>query len=525
MSSVNTIQRAKKSTSSLAGLEYYSFRDYRKLLARRKWTMVSVGLTIALGVSIWAYLSPNIYQASTQIVVDPGKVPESYVRSTATIAANERLAILEEQILSTTKLGQVIDEFGLYRGLKATKTEDDIVGLMKKQITVEPTTTAPPARALKTFTVSFRAQSPVIAAKVANRLASLFIEENLKVREQQVAGTAEFFDHELEKAKQDLDEQAQKLEQLRVRYSADLPESQNLHLQALTAAQVAMQGEADAASRARDQRASLQTLLASSPNVVDLDSNGGTAGSGLQEQLERLRGELDQLRSHYGPSYPDVLSKQADIKNVEQKIAELQKQGKLDAASSKIHNPAIEGQIAQLTEEIRKHEAREAELQSQVKFHESAIERVPGAQQELAAASNDLTIASDRYKRLEDHKFGADMFSEVEARQQGERFVLLEPAQPPEHPAEPNRLLIDGLGAVAGLGIGLILVLALELLDSTVKTERELQDRLMAPILGEIPPLSTKSNKRRRRLGAVLAATGNLALAAAYVGFLAAAFK
>ncbi len=477
------VKHERKAGGGLAGLEYYTLRDYRMLLWRRKWTITSITLTIALLASIVAYLLPNEYQATSIIMVDPGKVPESYVKSTATIDANQRLAILQEQILSDTKLGQVIDELGLYRSLKATKTQDQIVSLMTKKITVEATTSAPPARALKSFNVSFTAPSAALAAKVSNRLASLFIEENLKVREQQVLGTADFFDRQLEKAKQDLDEKAQKLAQMKARYASQLPESQNLHLQALSSAQVELREEADAASRAEQQKANLQALLANSPNVVDLDNTGSTANTGLEEQLERLQGEMDQLRARYGPSYPDVLSKAADIESVQQKIKELEKQGKAPATSAK-HNPAIEGQIAQLDEEIRRHRSRQAELESLIKFHEAAIQSIPGAQEELTAATNDLAVESDRYKRLEDRKFGADMFSDVEARQQGERFVLLDTAQPPEHPSFPNRPLIDGIAAAAGLAIALFIVVMLEIFDATVKTERELRERLKVPVFG-----------------------------------------
>jgi len=528
MSSTNTANTAKhdrKATGGFAGLEYYSLRDVRKLLFRRKWMIATTTLTIALLVSTGAYLSPNLYKATTTIMVDPGKVPESYVKSTATIDANQRLAILQEQILSTTGLGKVVDELGLYRGLKATRTQDDIVALMEKNITVEAITGAAPARSLKAFNVSFTAQSAATAAKVSNRLASLFIEENLKVREQQVLGTAEFFHRQLEMAKEDMDEKAQKLAQLRAHYAEDLPESQNLHLQALTSAQLAMQGEADAASRAERQKVYLQSLLADSPNVVDLD-NTGSANTGLEEQREHLQVEMDQLRTRYGPGYPDVLSKAAEIQGVEQKIRDLEKQGKsIPATSEKHHNPAIEGQIAQLDDEIHKHEARQADLGSQIKFRESKIERVPAAQEEITAATNDMAVASDRYKRLEDRKFGADMFSDVEARQQAERFVLLDPAQPPEQPYAPNRVLIDSLGAVAGLVVALCLVVVLELLDSTVKTERELRARFKAPIFGEIPQLSTTSKSRRHRLWTALAATGNLVLALGYAGLLAAALR
>jgi len=237
-----------------------------------------------------------------------------------------------------------------------------------------------------------------------------------------------------------------------------------------------------------------------------------------------LQGEMDQLRSRYGPSYPDVLSKAADIQNIEQKINQLRQQG-ISAQSGKHHNPALESQIAQTEEEIKKHQARQAELASLIKFHESAIEAVPAAQEELTAATNDVAVASDRYKRLEDRKFGADMFSDVEARQQAERFVLLEPAQPPEQPAIPNRPLIDEIGAGAGLCIALFMAVVLEVFNPTVRTERELHDRLKAPIFGEIPRLNTKLETRRRRLWTAMAATGNLMLALGYAKLLAAALK
>jgi uncharacterized protein involved in exopolysaccharide biosynthesis len=188
-------------------------------------------------------------------------------------------------------------------------------------------------------------------------------------------------------------------------------------------------------------------------------------------------------------------------------------------------NPAIESQINQLDEQTKKHEARETELTSQINFHEAAIQRVPAAQQQLTAASNDVTAASDRYKRLEDRKFGADMFSDVESRQQAERFVLLDPAQPPEKPISPNRLLFDGIGIAAGLIVALFLVVVLEIVSPAVKTEREISETLGTPIFGAIPILTTSSENRRRRFWTVLAATGNLLLAVGYLGVLAASLR
>ena len=506
---------------SFGGLEYFGWRDFKDLLWRRKTLIVGITLLFGTLASLFAYWLPDQYRASALIMVDPGKVPESYVKSTATIDANQRLALLQEQVLSDTSLGRVIDELGLYRSMKATRTQDQIVDVMRSKIEVAGTTTGSPARTLKAFNVSFTAPNSALAAKVANRIASRFIEENLKVREQQVIGTADFFSVQLQKTKQDLDEKSKNLAQLRARYSSELPESQNLHIQALASAESALREEIDATSRAKQQRANLQ-LLADGPEVVDLDA--ASVNPGLKQELEHLEAELNQLRSHYGPSYPDVISKAADIESLKQRI---NKPGELGQPSSlrsnKRPNPAIAAQMSDLDEQIKKHEARQAQLESRVKFHESAIERVPAAQEQLTSALNDLAAVSDRYKRLEDRKFGADMFSDVEARQQGERFVLLDPAQPPQHPISPNRFVINAIGIGAGLTISLLLIALLELLDPAVKTEREVRGLVAAPVFGEIPMLTANHPVRRRRWWSILAASGNLLLAIAYAGALTAA--
>src|SRR5215469_6964082 len=510
-------------TIGLSGMEYFGINDYRQLLRRSRWLIVTATLLVALLVAVGAYLFPNLYVATTVIVVDPEKVPEGLVKSTATIDATQRLAMLQEQILSTTRLGQVIDELGLYKNLKQIKTQDEIVTQMRKDIKVEPATTGITTKELQAFKVSFTSRNAALAAQVANRLASLFIEENMKVREQQVLGTADFFDRELQKAKQDLDEKAQNLAQLRSRFVAALPASQNLHLQALTAAQLEVRSEIDAIERAQQQKVYLQSLATESPSVVDLDRDSGSAGTaGLEDERERLSVDLDQLRTRYGPSYPDVLAKQAEIEDLDKQIKNSQAVvPPKPAAKQKPHNPALESQMAQLDDEIRKHEVRDKELKAQIAYYQSSLETVPQAEQQLSAANNEYSNAEDRYKRLQEHKFAADMSSDLETRQKGERFVLLDPAQPPEHPYFPNRPLIDGLALGGGLLIGVFLALARDMMDGTVKTQRELADCVQAPLFAEIPWFGSLARSRSRRALSVLAASGTVTLALGYLGLFA----
>jgi succinoglycan biosynthesis transport protein ExoP len=515
--------------SVLGGLEYYSLKDYKRLLLRRKWAILSITLAIALLTSVGAYFYPDFFKASTIVMVDPGKVPEYYVRSTATIAANQRLALLQEQILSNTKLSQIIDEFNLYGNLKNTKTQEQIVAQMRKDIVIEPVTFANQSRELQAFTISFISKNAGLASLVSNRLASLFIEENMKAREQQVMGTAEFFDRELEKAKEDTDEKGRKMEQLKSRYFAQLPESQNAHVQALSNLQLELRSELDAMSRSQQQKVYLQSLLADSPVVVDLDTGGkSNQASGAQEQGARLQTELDQLRTRYGPDYPDVVKKKAELQKLEQQLKETDGSANSTPAQPSIvkhRNPVIESQIAELDQEMQKHASREKELQSQIEYHQSKLESAPAITQQLAAATRDYENAEENYKRMQDHKFSADISSDVETRQKGERFVILEPAQPPARPYEPNRPLIDALGLVGGFLISLGSVLAWEVLDTTIKTERELTERLRAPVFAEIPWLPTQAGSRRQRLRLVVTAGGNTVLALAYLALVVVALR
>lgn len=507
----------------IPGLEHYSLRDYKRLLARRKSMIIAIVFTVAIVASMIVYLLPNKYRASTIVMVDPSKVA-GFLKSTTELSAAERLGLLQQQIMSDSKLSQVIEELNLYSEMRKKETPDVVLLQMRKDILVEPVVFS--NRDLQAFKVSFTSGDANTAARVANRLASLFIEENLQSREQEVIGTAEFFGHELQKAKDDLAEKSGKLEELRTRYASALPEAQSIHLQALSALELEMRGEMDSVSRARQAKAYLQASLSDSPGVVDLDATANANGTqNLQQQIGELEGELDQLRSRYGPQFPDVLKKESEI-------AALKKQINVAAPVAvpgpvKQGNPVIQSQIAALDQEIQSHLQRENDLKSQIQYHEQKLEGAPAAAGQIAAATRDYDNAADNLKRLEDHKFAADVSSDVLTREKGERFVILQPAQPPSHPSEPNRVLIDLLALLAGIPMALFIVVGREMLDGTIKSGREINELLQAqvPVYGEVPWLETPAGRRRQRFRTLLAAGGNAVLALGYFAFLTLAVR
>jgi len=511
------------SKPTLGGIEHFTPVDYWRLIMRRRWIIIITTLTIALAAAVVAFFLPNEYRTTTVILVDPRKVPDSYVLSTVTSGVSDRLATLGQQVLSTSRLKQIIEEMGLYRQLRTKKSEEQIVELMRKSVEVEVVAATTGDRGLGAFNISYTGRDPFLSARVTNRLASLFIEENVKAREEQVVGTSEFLDRELEDAKKDLAAKEEKIGDIKKRYASELPESQAMHLQTLSSLQIELRSEMEAASRAQQQKGFLQSMLTETTPVVNLDRVGQFSSEllALQAQLVQAQTQLDDLRKHYAQNHPDFIKKNLEVADLEKRVAQIRKtddpaKRQVLATPQRQRNPVVESQIAGLDEEIQKRNERQTEIKNQISYHQSKLERIPVLDQQIASVTRDYEVARDHFRILLDRKFSADMSSNLETRQKGERFVILDAAQPPVTPTRPNRLLIDLLALVVGLGAGLAAAFVVEILDVTVKTERDIKVLLRVPIFGEIPFLLTSPERQRRRHQTILAASGSAVLAAVY---------
>ncbi len=517
-----TAKQTGSSEFSLGGLEHYTLKDYRRLLLRRKWLIAFVTFGVALGTAVVTYSLPNIYKGTTTILVDSQRVPDTYVKSTVSTSVVDRLATIQEQILSATRLNQVINEMNLYRNLRVKEPQERIIDRMRKDIEIKVQNLGKADGGLGAFSISYRSRNPAEAARVTNRLASLFIEDNIRAREQQVLGTTSFLDRELEDAKKELDTQEQKIRELKMQYASELPESQSLHVQAINSLQLEMRAEMDAINGEQQQKLLLQAQMAEIPGVVNLDSAVPPQVAGLEALLQQEESQLDQLRQRYGPDFPDVVKRNIEIQELEQKIAAAEKSyARAPKQASKPanpvpKNPVLESEIGNLDQQIQKRRARIGEIEALIAFHQSKLDKIPIFQQQMDSIMRNYTVARDEYMRLLNLKFNADMAADLEARQKGERFVILDPAQVPVIPDSPDRPLINLLSLAVGLVIGLSVAVGLEVIDPTIKTEREIVSELGSAIFGEIPWLPTPRAKRRQLARAAMAATATVVLMGAY---------
>ncbi|MCA1652536.1 MAG: hypothetical protein LC753_20475, partial [Acidobacteria bacterium] len=297
----------------------YTLEEVVRIL-RRRWWLILLPLTVGTAGGVLAYRwLPAQYQSETVIMVVPQRIPQSYVKSTDTTSVEDRLRSISEQIQSRSRLEGIIQDHDLYKERRAAGIMEDVVQLMRSDIDVKVVGNE------SLFRVSYISPDPTIAQKVTERLAALYIEENLRDRENLADGTSRFLDSQLQDAKQRLIVQEKKLEEYRRRYAGQLPSQLQGNLQAIQNAQMQLQSLSESMNRARERRLLIERQIGEARTLpVDVafpgagvNSREGAAPVPAAQQLEAARARLEVLKLRYTQDYPDVLAQEQAIRDLQ----------------------------------------------------------------------------------------------------------------------------------------------------------------------------------------------------------------
>ena len=237
---------------------------YIRLIVHRWWLVLGIALAISAGTIIFSHFLPNVYTSDTIILVDPQKVPDAYVKSTVTGDVRNRLSTLSQQILSATRLQRIIETLNLYPEDRKKLAREDVIAHMRADISVQVVSDFGASQDFQAFKITYSGKDARLVAQVTNELASLFIEENLKAREQQATGTTEFLENQLQESRKDLEGQEAKLKQYRMMHIGEMPEQQSADLSILGQLQSQLQLESEALSRAEQSKLYLQSMMSQS---------------------------------------------------------------------------------------------------------------------------------------------------------------------------------------------------------------------------------------------------------------------
>jgi polysaccharide biosynthesis transport protein len=491
---------------------------------------------------VWgaSWVLPARYKSATLILVEQPTMPKNYVEPNVSEDLQERLASIQQQILSRTRLLLIIDKLHLYSDSHSEKTPDEKVELMRKDIELDLVRTSE-AAPITAFKIYYSAHDPHVAQQVTSELTDLFINENLKVRQQESQDTTTFIGSQLENARATLAEQEAKVREFEGAHVGELPSQQTSNLQILSGLQSELQNEQGTLNTAKQQRVYLQTLIEQyrSLHGTSRTPDGSPTGlAAIDQELEGLRAKLADLSTHYTDQYPAVENLKGQIAKTEKMRDDLIAKSKAPGDSGRQVADGVTGDLSQGSTplqlqsqlqanqvEITNREQAIAELKARINGYQGRLNDAPTREQQLADLTRGYDQSKANYDDLLKKKNQSEMATSMEQMQQGERFTMLDPPSLPSKPDFPDRLKFCGIGLGVGFALGLILVGSLEAMDDRMHSEKEIKLLLPVAIISEIPeivnPSDERTSKKRMVLGwAMTAIVGVTILAGSAFSYL-----
>jgi polysaccharide biosynthesis transport protein len=501
--------------------------DFVEILKRRKVSLLVSAAIVFIVAAVAAFVWPPVYRSTSTILIEEQELPKDFVTTTVTSYADQRIQSINQRTMSTTKLLEIINRFNLYAEMKDRYTVEEIVDTMRKNIKfatisadVVDRRTAQPAAATIAFTVSYDGKRPEVVQQVANVLASLYLEENLRVRERQASGASKFLEEEARTVQTNLGKVEAKISAFKEKHINALPELLQVNLQALDRIERDIDQLKDQLRTLREKESYLQTQLATIPT-----ENANQDRTLLKE----LKAKLVQLQSRVSDKYPDVIKTKVEIEELEKRLKSAPAEedimpGKRKvAASDQPDNPAYVTLASQLAGTQSDLESVQRQIQDGTRKREDYLHRIeasPRVDESFKALLVERNNTQLKYDDLMKKVMEARVAQGLEKEQMGERFTLIDPARLPEKPVRPNRPAVLLIGLVLAIGAGIGSASLREHTDTSVRSASQITAFTSIPVLATIPEIITWKDRQRSKKRRTTIAVGLvLVLAIGIVAF------
>lgn len=489
--------------------------EYWHTILRRKWLVLAIFFACLVGGGILCVVWPESFRSSTLILVESQKIPEEYVKTLIGSSIEERLNSIQQQVMSRTLLTQMIQEFNLYPEAVSREGFEGVIERLRKDIRVTTSVARTSRGGVDAFAISFAHRDPQVAMKVTAKLASQYIDENLRSREQLVQGASEFIEQELAMAKERLEDQEQSISLFKTKYMGELPEQVQANVSALDRLSLQHGTTLDALQRAAD-RLSLLEKTFKEYEAIEPTTTGTVPGFGGPVvvdspylRLKELEKTLTTLSAEYKDNYPDIIALKQEIQALKAQIGNTAREKKESdkATTFTKETKPIDTYLRELGRqreesklEIASLKERLSRIKDQMKEYELRVEKAPAREQELMLLNRDYGNLKENYRSLLDKKLNARLSENLEKRQKGEQFRILDPANLPQKPETPDRLKIMLLALGLGCGLGVGTVVALESFRPVFRRSDEVESLLQLRVLASIPNFSNVSGHTQKLL-------------------------
>ncbi|CCM79320.1 GumC family protein [Rhizobium mesoamericanum] len=465
----------------------------------RRTPYIAVIFFTAVALSIVAaLLMPRVYRSTAKILVEAPVIPADMVKPTVPTSSLDQLLIVQQQITTRANLVELAKQLELYRE-KALPPTDDIVKDMRSRLVFDQQLLGLGAAAV--FSVAFEADTPTLAAKGANQLASLILLTNQRQRTGRAGDTLEFFDAEVTRLGNELNSAESELLKFKTEKRSSLPESLGFRRQQQENQQLRLTSLEREAADLRTRRSVL----------VDTFAATGQTTTGVvapkQQVLADLNKALADQLAIFSETSPNIIRLRARIASLQAEAAPLGGPN-VDRVTGIGPRSGIELQLADIDKRLRGIEAERSKISDEITLITQSIDATPATETALNSLERERAHIQTQYDAAIARRADASLGEQVETRSNGGRLTLLEEATPPETPLKPKRRLIVAFGAAAGIALSVLFVALLEFLNRTIRRPKELATLLQSQPLAVIPYIERSQDAGLLRRGIKSAFSG-----------------
>jgi polysaccharide chain length determinant protein (PEP-CTERM system associated) len=452
-------------------------------------------LLLALSIGFAIYLgTPKVYESTASIIYQQQKINPSKLSPDEEKRIDEMVNTVTQQVLSRTSLEKIIQVFNLYPEMREKVPIEDVIEQMRTSnihIQVEKTKG-------NVFTVSYQGTDPRVVMRVTNALASKFIEENLRVREERATETTSYIQDELRMSKESLDKKDALMRDYKLKYYNEMPDQRQSNMERLNALHEQYQATQTNIHTLEQTRLLVSEQVASQRNRANsADSTAATGGG--NNTLAAARLNLQGLMARYTPDHPAVKRAESQVKQLEEEQQQNPAASNIPRRTSAVATSADTSSFAIQLKEIElnlKTLREESEkILAQTKTYQAWIDATPIREAEWVALTRDYNELRKYYDTLLAQSLTAAAAESIEMRQKGSQFKLVDPAYLPEKPMQGNFLKIIMIAIGAGLASGMGIALGLDIMDTSFKTVQDLENYLHVPVTCALPLIVLESER------------------------------
>ena len=474
--------------------------DFLDIVKRRKWIVIWVTLGIFLTSAIVALLIPPTYRSSSTILIEEQEIPREYVKSTVTSYAEQRLQSINQRIMSSSQLMDIISRLNLYEDMRKRSTVEQAVEKMRdsikfEMISAEVADARTGRRATIAFSIAYEGSKPDVVQQVANTLTSLYLAENLKIREQQTAGVARFIDEEMKGIQQKLAELDARIAAFKSRNQLALPEMVQSNILNLDRLDRDTDQLKDRYNTLKEKESNLEAQLA----ITTTD------------KTKELQERLSSLKMRYSDTHPDVILTKREIEEQERRSAAAAKEGTAKSGPTTPIEIHLTAQLASVRSDINSVKRQLDDVSAKRNYYAGLVSASPSVEEHYKVLLVERNNTQAKYEDLMKKSMEAKVSSGLERGQMGERFTMIDAPSLPSKPVKPNVRAILFFGFVLGIGGGIGVASLKEFSNQSARTAEALAEGTSMVVLASIPEIVSPEDiervKQRRKawiIGAIV---------------------